>query len=171
MTVELREGADTQDSTKSSFIEQRELKSRVLVKGFLKIVVPSQSLAPGAQGRCAERSKTWEDLQVEKGLAYLRLHFSWYSWSWFSLTLNSLTRASRLALRKFWCVSYRKSWLFSSSCRLRSWRQEEYSSSSLSWRVEKRTTMWWQCLPNQKVGHAILRVWLREASGKRLQLG
>lgn len=69
-------------------------------------------------------------------MTYLRLHFSWYRWSWFSLTLNSLTRASRLALRKFWCVSYRKSWLFSSSCRLRSWRQEEYSSSSLSWREE-----------------------------------
>lgn len=69
-------------------------------------------------------------------MAYLRLHFSWYRWSWFSLTLNSLMRASRLALRKFWCVSYRKSWLFSSSCRLRSWRQEEYSSSSHSWREE-----------------------------------
>ena len=81
------------------------------------------------------------DLTLAAGVTHLRLHFSWYSCSWFSLTLNSLTRASRLALRRFWWVSYRNSWLFSSSCRLRSWRQEEYSSSSLSWRTEGTTAM------------------------------
>lgn len=66
------------------------------------------------------------------GWAHLRLHFSWHCCSWLSVTVNSRTRASRLAPRRFCCESYRNSWLLSSSWRLRSCRQDAYSSSSLS---------------------------------------